>query len=48
MQVSKVEIETISNNQTFDRDVMSKVILQLVEGLLAPWQVDQITPKSLN
>ena len=32
----------------FDRDTMSKVILQFVESLLARWQISQIMPKLLN
>ena len=46
--VSNVGIATVSNNQTFDRDRMSQVVLQLVEIMFARWRVDQIVPKVLK
>ena len=39
---------TVSSNQTFDREMMSQVVLQPVEVLFARWQGDQIVPKVLK
>jgi hypothetical protein len=48
VQIGKVRIAMVSNNKPLDWEMMSLPISQLVEVLLAWWQVDQVSPKILD
>ncbi len=48
VEVCEVRIAMVSNNKPLDWDMISIPISQLIEVLLAWWQVDQILPKFLD